>query len=34
MKSLSTLGIVLLLLAVLLFYLTTDFDVEQLKLSH
>lgn len=34
MKSLSTIGIILLILAVLLFYLTTDFDVEQLKLSH
>lgn len=34
MKSLSTVGIVLLLLSVLLFYLTTGFDVEQLKLSH
>lgn len=34
MKSLSTIGTILLLLAVLLFYMTTDFDVEQLKLSH
>ncbi|GGP03966.1 hypothetical protein GCM10010992_14400 [Cloacibacterium rupense] len=34
MKSISTIGILLLLLSVLLFYLTTDFDVEQLKLSH
>ena len=34
MKSLSIVGIILLILSVLLFYLTTDFDVEQLKLSH
>lgn len=34
MKSLSIVGVMLLVLSVLLFYLTTDFDVEQLKLSH
>ena len=34
MKSLSIVGVILLILSVLLFYLTTDFDVEQLKLSH
>ena len=34
MKSLSIVGVMLLILSVLLFYLTTDFDVEQLKLSH
>lgn len=34
MKSLSITGLVLLFLSVLLFYFTTDFDVEQLKLSH
>ncbi|MFT3918069.1 hypothetical protein [Cloacibacterium sp.] len=34
MKSLSIIGVILLVLSVLLFYLTTDFDVEQLKLSH
>lgn len=34
MKSISLIGIVLLLLSALLFYLTTDFSVEQIKLSH
>ena len=34
MKSISLIGIVLLLLSTLLFYLTTDFSVEQIKLSH
>lgn len=34
MKSISFIGIVLLLLSALLFYLTTDFSVEQIKLSH
>ena len=34
MKSLSIVGVILLVLSVLLFYFTTDFDVEQLKLSH
>ena len=34
MKSLSIVGVILLVLSILLFYLTTDFDVEQLKLSH
>lgn len=34
MKSISFIGIVLLLLSALLFYLTTDFAVEQIKLSH
>ena len=34
MKSLSIVGVILLVLSVLLFYLTTDFHVEQLKLSH
>lgn len=34
MKSLSTVGIVLVILSALLFYLTTGFDMEQLNLSH
>ena len=34
MKSLSIIGILLLVLSVLMFYLTTNFDIEQLKLSH
>lgn len=34
MKSVTFIGIVMLILAALLFYLTTDFAVEQIKLSH
>lgn len=34
MKSISFIGVLLLIVAALLFYLTTDFAVEQLKLSH
>ncbi len=34
MKSVTFVGIVMLVLAALLFYLTTDFAVEQIKLSH
>lgn len=34
MKSISFIGIVLLIISALLFYLTTDFAVEQIKLSH
>ena len=32
--SITLIGIILLLVATFLFYLTTDFSVEQLKLSH
>lgn len=34
MRSITLIGIILLLVATFLFYLTTDFSVEQLKLSH
>lgn len=34
MKSISITGLVLLAVSALLFYLTTDFAVEQIKLSH
>ncbi|MDY3344491.1 hypothetical protein PG326_04425 [Riemerella anatipestifer] len=34
MKSLTTVGILLLAVAALLFYLTTDFSVEKITLSH
>lgn len=34
MKSISFIGIVLLIISGVLFYLTTDFAVEQIKLSH
>ncbi|RKS96776.1 DUF1049 domain-containing protein [Chryseobacterium defluvii] len=34
MKSLSITGLILLAVSALLFYLTTDFAVEQIKLSH
>lgn len=34
MKSVTFIGIVMLILAALLFYLTTDFAMEQIKLSH
>jgi hypothetical protein len=34
MKSISITGLILLAISVLLFYLTTDFAVEQIKLSH
>src|SRR6188768_1956933 len=34
MKSLSTIGLILLALSALLFYLTTDLAVEQIKISH
>lgn len=34
MKSLSLVGVILLVIATFLFYLTTDFSVEQIKLSH
>lgn len=34
MKSLSITGLILLSVSALLFYLTTDFAVEQIKLSH
>lgn len=34
MKSISFVGIVLLIISGVLFYLTTDFAVEQIKLSH
>ncbi|MDY3362553.1 hypothetical protein PG623_00920 [Riemerella anatipestifer] len=34
MKSLTTVGIILLAVAALLFYLTTDFSVEKITLSH
>ncbi|WP_419869506.1 hypothetical protein [Chryseobacterium sp. CT-SW4] len=34
MKSLSITGFILLAVSALLFYLTTDFSVEQIKLSH
>ena len=34
MKSVTFVGIVMLIIAALLFYLTTDFAVEQIKLSH
>jgi len=34
MKSLSFVGVILLVIATFLFYLTTDFAVEQIKLSH
>ncbi|MHA6696555.1 hypothetical protein [Chryseobacterium sp. A321] len=34
MKSLSLVGVILLVIATFLFYLTTDFAVEQIKLSH
>ena len=34
MRSISVVGIILLLISALLFYLTTDFAVEQIKLSH
>ena len=34
MKSISFVGIILLLVAGFLFYLTTDFNVEEIKLSH
>lgn len=34
MKSLSTIGIILLALSALLFYFTTDFSVERFTLSH
>ena len=34
MKSISITGFILLAVSVLLFYLTTDFAVEQIKLSH
>ena len=34
MKSLSLIGIILLLLASILFYFTTDFSVQNINLSH
>ncbi len=34
MKSLSITGLILLAVSALLFYLTTDFAVEQIKISH
>ncbi|MDH6251413.1 hypothetical protein M2347_001140 [Chryseobacterium sp. H1D6B] len=34
MKSISITGLILLAVSALLFYLTTDFAVEQIKLSH
>lgn len=34
MKSISYIGIILLVLATGLFYLTTDFSVEQIRMSH
>lgn len=34
MRSISFIGVILLIIAVFLFYLTTDFNVEELKLSH
>ena len=34
MKSISFVGLILLAVSTLLFYLTTDFAVEQIKLSH
>lgn len=34
MKSITFIGVILLLVATFLFYLTTDFSVDQLKLSH
>lgn len=34
MKSISLIGVLLVIMAIALFYLTTDFTVEQLKLSH
>lgn len=34
MKSLTTIGIILLLISGLLFYFTTNFEVEEIKLSH
>lgn len=34
MKNLSFIGILLLLISFLLFYFTTNFEVEQIKLSH
>ncbi|WP_261510314.1 hypothetical protein [Chryseobacterium paludis] len=34
MKSISIAGLILLAISALLFYLTTDFAVEQIKLSH
>lgn len=34
MKSISFIGLILLAVSTLLFYLTTDFAVEQIKLSH
>ena len=34
MKSISFIGLILLAVSTLLFYLTTDFAMEQIKLSH
>jgi len=34
MKSITFIGLILLAVSTLLFYLTTDFAVEQIKLSH
>lgn len=34
MRSLTITGLVLLIISALLFYLTTNFEVEELKLSH
>lgn len=34
MKSISFIGLILLVVSVVLFYLTTNFNVEEIKLSH